>query len=96
MTPSEAPSLTQSTAVPVAVSRDAGIVGKSKREVLASLGPTATATFDSGYEVWVYHLDDGPQDRGAKSEFVVLFDPSGSVTKTRVRPRPMPQSTAAR
>ncbi len=92
MTPSEAPPRTKAAPVAPAAARDAGIVGKSKREVLAALGPTATATFDSGYEVWVYHLDEGAATRGSKSEFVVLFDPSGVVTKTRIRPAPVARS----
>jgi hypothetical protein len=76
----------------------------TKADVLAALGKTTAISFDSGFEVWVYQIKDdaparanlaerilhrGPEKatRG-KSEFVVLFAPSGVVTKTRIRPAP--------
>ena len=78
----------------------------TKTDVLAALGKTTAISFDSGFEVWVYQIkDDAPArsnlverilHRGSekatrgKSEFVVLFAPSGVVTKTRIRPAPPP------
>jgi hypothetical protein len=74
------------TAMPVQYTKDTIVAGKSTRaEVLAALGKTRTVAFDSGYEVWVYQFDAGM--RGT-NEFVVLFAPSGIVTKTRIRPAP--------
>ncbi len=60
--------------------RDAVTIGKSTRaDVIASLGETLVISFDNGYEVWVYRL--AGKERG---EFVVLFEPSGVVVKTRL------------
>ncbi len=71
--------------------RDAGssiTLGKStKADVIAALGKTAAIGFDSGYEVWVYRVAG---DASGKAEFVVLFAPSGVVTKIRTRPAPQP------
>src|SRR5437867_13181086 len=40
--------------------------------------------FESGFEVWAYQF--GPQKRRlGKTEFVVLFGPSGLVTRTLLR-----------
>lgn len=72
-------------------------IGKStKADVLNSLGKTTAFTFDSGYEIWVYHLAGdarGADNRGrpdsGKAEYVVLFSPAGVVTKTRIRPPPL-------
>jgi hypothetical protein len=61
--------------------KDAVAIGKStKADVIASLGETLVISFDTGYEVWVYRL---AEDR--RAEFVILFAPSGLVTKTRIR-----------
>ena len=61
--------------------KDAVTIGKSTRaDVVAALGETLVISFDSGYEVWVYRV---AQDR--RAEFVVLFAPSGIVSKTRLR-----------
>lgn len=92
--PTDAPSLTKAGVVAPGVARDAVVAGKStRRDVLALLGETAVVGFESGYEVWVYHLRDGAsagtQDRTkGQAEFVILFDPSGVVAKTRIRPAP--------
>ena len=81
------------------------IIGKStKADVIAALGETTVIRFDSGSEVWVYHVDDGePASKSwmeriglagpkratrGRTEFVVVFAPSGVVTKTRTRPPP--------
>ena len=66
--------------------RTAVTVGKSTRaDVIASLGETLVISFETGYEVWVYRLG---RVRGA--EFVILFAPSGVVSKTRIRTAPQP------
>jgi hypothetical protein len=73
-------------AVPADDATDAVLVGKStKADVIAALGEATVLRFDSGFEVWAYQF--GPQKRPfAKTEFVVLFAPSGIVAKTRLRP----------
>ena len=69
--------------------------GRSTRsEVQAALGAATAIRFDSGFEVWVYRFYDparaerakarGKDEVGASGEFVVLFDPSGVTSKTRV------------
>lgn len=61
----------------------AAVAGRTtKAELLAALGPTKSVRFDSGYEAWVYQ---SPAGGGQFSEFVVLIDPSGVVSKTRTR-----------
>lgn len=67
--------------------------GKStKADVLAALGKTTVIAFDSGYEIWVYHVKDEARRETRyetrAAEFVVLFAPSGVVTKTRTRVAP--------
>jgi len=54
----------------------------TKVELLAAFGPTKSVRFDSGYEAWVYQ---SPAGGGRFSEFVVLIDPAGVVSKTRTR-----------
>jgi outer membrane protein assembly factor BamE (lipoprotein component of BamABCDE complex) len=81
----------------------------TKADVIAALGKTTVISFDSGFEVWVYQIkNDTPakvswwerigradpnKETLGKTEFVVLFAPSGVVTKTRVRPAPPPSET---
>lgn len=88
---------TKATVVPTRAVDARVSPGKStKADVLAALGKTTTINFDSGYEIWVYHLKDdarrdgGRRDAGA-AEYVVLFAPSGVVAKTRTRPAPLPR-----
>jgi len=53
-------------------------VGKStKSDVRAALGEGTVVDFASGFEVWVY--------RGQSEELVLLFEPAGILSKTRVR-----------
>ena len=52
-------------------------IGSSKADVRAALGDATVVDFASGYEVWVY--------RERAAELVMLFDPSGELTKMRVR-----------
>lgn len=71
---------------PVAVT-----IGRStKADVIAVLGKTVMVPFDSGYEVWVYRLEDTVPTRPGTAEFVLLFDPAGILARTRVRPAPLP------
>ena len=62
------------------------VTGQStKADVLAALGPATIIRFDSGREVWVYR---GRPLRAPATgaEFVILFTPSGTVHKARIRP----------
>ena len=54
----------------------------TKAQLLAAFGPTKSVVFDSAYETWVYQ---SPAAGGRFSEFVVLIDPAGIVSKTRTR-----------
>ena len=56
---------------------ESALGGYTKADVAAVFGQPRAARFDSGYEVWSYEFG---------GELVVLFGPSGSVTKTRQRP----------
>lgn len=57
---------------------DALLIGNSRAEVQRTYGAAKTIRFDTGYEVWAY--------RYGKTEFTVLFSPSGVVSNTRLRP----------
>ena len=83
--------------IPADRARNGVTIGRStKADVIAALGETLVINFDTGYEVWVYQLADsrraapaplfGRRDPEKAAELVVLFAPSGVVTKTRVRP----------
>jgi hypothetical protein len=66
--------------------QEALIIGKStKAEVRAALGEAIVVDFESGYEVWVYRERLREKATPPGSEFVLLFDPSGILTKTRIR-----------
>ena len=66
--------------------QDAVTIGKStKADVRAALGDAVVVDFDSGYEVWVYRERLREKAPPARTEFVLLFDPSGVLTKTRMR-----------
>ena len=61
-------------------------VGKStKADVRSALGEATVIDFDNGYAVWVYR--ERPREKAAspRTELVLLFDPSGVLTKTRIR-----------
>ena len=61
----------------------ATVPGQATRaSVLAALGPTRSIAFDTGYEVWLYQV---PKGGGMFAEYVVLFDPRGTVSRTRQR-----------
>jgi hypothetical protein len=66
--------------------QDALAIGKStKADVRAALGEAVVIDFDSGYEVWVYREKLREKATPPAPEFVLLFAPSGILTKTRVR-----------
>ncbi len=76
------------TAIPAARLDAALVPGQTTRaQMLAALGPTKFVHFDSGYEVWLYQA---PADGGRFSEFVVLVDPAGVISKTRRRAPSVP------
>ncbi len=94
-----APLQTKASEVPAGAGERITIGRSTKADVAAALGGTATVRFDSGYEVWVYRMrTGGPDERIAAgnparsagtSEYVILFDPSGVVSKTRMRTAPL-------
>ena len=53
----------------------------TKAQLLAAFGPTKSVVFDSGYEAWVYQSPAGGR---RFAEFVVLINPAGVVSKTRI------------
>ena len=68
--------------------KDSISIGTStKSDVAAALGKGTVIPFDSGYEVWVYREKEKPQDSvpRPRTELVLLFAPSGIVSKTRIR-----------
>ena len=70
----------------VQVASDAIVVGKTtKADVLATLGKAKVVRFDSGFEVWAYRGKTPGIAGTGKTEFVILFAPTGIVQKTRVR-----------
>ena len=83
------PTQTKATVVPARAPEARIRPGEStKADVQAALGKTTAITFDSGYEIWVYHVKDEARRDSRPAEFVVLFAPSGVVAKTRTRPAP--------
>ena len=65
---------------------DALYVGRStKAAVRATLGPATEVDFASGYEVWVYRQPARKEPPTPGAELVLLFDPSGLLSKTRIR-----------
>ena len=51
----------------------------------AALGEAIVVDFQSGYEVWVYRERLREKARPPATELVLLFDPSGTLTKARTR-----------
>ncbi|ROZ69427.1 hypothetical protein [Ramlibacter sp. WS9] len=62
------------------------VAGKNQGDVAATLGKATVVHFDSGYEVWVYRWPGADRTSRTATELVVLFDASGVVRKTRIRP----------
>ena len=84
---SEPPPLGPGEILSAPAANDAVTIGKStKADVSAALGQAAAVVdFDSGYEVWVYRERLREKAPPARTEFVLLFDPSGVLVKTRMR-----------
>lgn len=83
----DAPGLIQARGMTPQTARDKITVGRStKADVAAALGRATVIPFDSGYEVWVYRWAGAQPTTRAATELVVLFEPSGLVRKTRIRP----------
>lgn len=62
------------------------IGASTKADVRAALGPAAAElAFESGYEVWVYRIRAPAQAKRPDGELVLLFAPSGALSKTRSR-----------
>jgi hypothetical protein len=53
--------------------------------VRAALGEATVVDFESGYEVWVYRERRREKATAPSAELVLLFAPSGILSKTRVR-----------
>jgi len=63
-------------------------IGRStKADVRAALGQAVLIDFDSGYEVWVYRERLTDKAAPPATELVLLFAPSGVLTKMRVTER---------
>lgn len=52
----------------------------TRAQLLASLGATTKVVFESGYESWLYQAREAD---GQYTEWVVLLDPRGVVSKVR-------------
>ena len=66
--------------------QDVLAVGSStKADVRAALGQGVVVDFQSGYEVWVYRERPKEESAAPRAELVLLFAPSGILSKTRVR-----------
>lgn len=84
-TPETAP-LRPSEILSAQAASDAITIGKSTRaEVRAALGEAVVIDFESGYEVWVYREKLREKAAPPATELVLLFAPSGTLTKTRIR-----------
>jgi hypothetical protein len=57
----------------------------TKSDVRAGLGEATVVDFTSGYEVWVYRQRATEKPPAPGAELVLLFEPSGLLSKTRVR-----------
>ena len=86
--------LTDTADIPSARNAQAAVtIGKStKADVEAALGKALVVSFDSGYEVWVYREKSAAAGAGMfgspakeKIELVLLFEPAGTLKKTRIR-----------
>lgn len=66
--------------------------GATRERARALAEPAQRIVFDSGYEAWLYHYPA----QGGIGEYVVLFDPSGVVRKTRTAVVPAPAGPASR
>ena len=83
----DAPGVLRAGGVSAQAAQASVVIGKStKADVMAALGQATAIPFDSGFEVWVYRWRGAQKTNRAATELVILFEPSGVVKKTRVRP----------
>lgn len=83
----DAPGFMQAARISPQAAQSGIAPGRSTRaEVAAALGRARVIAFDSGYQVWVYRWPGAEPTTRAATELVVLFDPTGLATKTRIRP----------
>jgi hypothetical protein len=61
-------------------------VGTTKEDVRAAFGDSQALRFDNGFELWAYDFGPPQNPELARSELVFLFDRSGVVSNTRLRP----------
>ena len=61
------------------------IGNSTKADVRAALGDATVVDFTGGYEVWVYRERRQEKSPPPSAELVLLFEPSGILSKTRVR-----------
>jgi hypothetical protein len=57
----------------------------SKAQIRSTLGQGTEVAFDNGYEVWVYRQQLKEKESPPRRELVLLFDPSGALSKARLR-----------
>jgi hypothetical protein len=89
------PGVTQPQAISPPAAQSSIIIGRStKADVHAALGEATKVLFDSGFEVWVYRWPGAQKTHRAATELVILFEPTGVVKKTRVRPGYGPEPKA--
>jgi hypothetical protein len=85
-TAAQAPPLRPGEITSAEAAKDTVSIGKSnKADVRAALGEAVIIDFDSGYEVWVYRERLRDKSPPPSTEFVLLFAPSGILTKSRIR-----------
>jgi hypothetical protein len=78
--------LRQGKVLSAAAAANTVTIGRStKADVRTALGEAMVIDFESGYEVWVYRERLREKATLSATEFVLLFAPSGIVTKTRIR-----------
>lgn len=83
----DAPGVMRAGGIPAPAAQALIAIGKStKADVMAALGQAIVIPFDSGFEVWVYRWPGAQRTNRAATELVILFEPSGVVKKTSVRP----------
>jgi hypothetical protein len=81
------PGVVQPQVIALPAAHSSIVIGKStKVDVMAALGQPTKIPFDSGFEVWVYRWPGAQKTHRSATELVILFEPTGMVKKTRVRP----------
>ncbi len=89
------PGVIQAQGITPPAAQSSIVIGKStKADVQTALGQATRIPFDSGFEVWVYRWPGAQKTHRAATELVILFEPTGVVKKTRVRPGYGPEPKA--